>query len=192
MILLSLDTSFSSVNVSVFEDGKLLKLCMWDNNRKTLENLPLLLKEVGIHPLEVDAFAVSVGVGYLNPLRIGLTLVKTWAYLTKKPVIPYENLHMMLEFTPVALPRVAILRVSNKLFYRTYDGRELSPVKPLEDNPPTGSTVSLHQHYPQAHFVYRIFPFSFYGGVWAYEALLSGYKGEDPMWLEPLYLRPPA
>jgi len=38
----------------------------------------------------------------------------------------------------------------------------------------------------------EFFPFSLYGGLWAYKRLAEGYGGDDLMLLEPIYLKPPV
>ncbi len=129
MLLFSLDTSFSFFNFTLIEDGKVLLHHFVNTEKKTLELLPSELKRWGIELDKISAFAVSVGVGYLTSLRIGITFTKTLAYLAKKPVFAYENLELMCRYVKALEPKVCLLKVSNNLFYRTCQDNHISPVK---------------------------------------------------------------
>ncbi|RMH00686.1 MAG: tRNA (adenosine(37)-N6)-threonylcarbamoyltransferase complex dimerization subunit type 1 TsaB [Aquificota bacterium] len=192
MLLFSLDTSFSFFNFTLIEDGKVLLHHFVNTEKKTLELLPSELKRWGIELDKISAFAVSVGVGYLTSLRIGITFTKTLAYLAKKPVFAYENLELMCRYVKALEPKVCLLKVSNNLFYRTCQDNHISPVKMVSSlrEVPEGNLITLKL---QALGGYELeyFPFSLYGGLWAYEKLKEGHQGENIMLLEPIYLKPP-
>lgn len=182
MRLLSLDTSFSFLNLTLIEDGKVVLYHYVDDGKKTLEHIPTLLKKLDISPEDVDAYAVSLGVGYLTSLRIGITFMKTIAYLTQKPIVGYENLHIMCTYIKGA-KRVA-LKVSNNIFCMDCKKGVIETLKEAGTE-----VIGLKiQGLGDLDF----FPFSLYGGLWAYERLKEGYKGDDPMLLEPIYLKPPV
>lgn len=191
MRLLSLDTSFSAINLTLLEDGAVVLHHCVDDRRKTLEHLPALLDRLGIRPEDVDAFAVSLGVGYLNSLRIGITFVKTLAYLGKKPVVGYENLHMMCLFVKGLQKKKVLLKVSNNIFCRLCDGEHVGSIEVFKDSSPSLPLVGLSSQ-GIGDLQIEYFPFSLYGGLWAYKRLTEGYAGDDPMLLEPLYLKPPV
>ncbi|WP_448587221.1 tRNA threonylcarbamoyladenosine biosynthesis protein TsaB [Thermocrinis sp.] len=189
MRLLSLDTSFSFLNISFIEEGKVSLLYYEESSKKSLELLPSVLKKLGVEPEEFDAFAISVGMGYSTSLRIGITFLKTLAYLSRKPIYTYENLELMLRYTPLHPPKIALLKVSKNVFYRVFDGRSLSPVKVWKGEPLEGNTLALKsQSIEFAFHQLEFFPFSAYGGLLAYERLASGDKGEDPFKIEPYYV----
>jgi len=192
MLLFSLDTSFSFFNFTLIEDGKVLLHHFVNTEKKTLELLPSELKRWGIELDKISAFAVSVGVGYLTSLRIGITFTKTLAYLAQKPVFAYENLELMCRYVKALEPKVCLLKVSNNLFYRTCQDNHISPVKMVSSlrEVPEGNLITLKL---QALGGYELeyFPFSLYGGLWAYEKLKEGHQGENIMLLEPIYLKPP-
>lgn len=157
--------------------------------KKALEELPAVLRKFDIKPEDVDAFAVSLGVGYLTSLRIGITFMKTLAYMSKKPIVGFENLHMMGIFTPFEEPKVCLLRVSNTVFYRVFRDGLVGPVEMVKEGIPEGRRVGLKlQGFGELEF----FPFSLYGGLWAYKRLKEGFEGDNPMLLEPIYLKPPV
>lgn len=195
MRILSLDTSFSFFNVSVIEEGRVKLIHYIDTSKKTLENLPKVLEELSLRPEDFDAFAVSVGVGYLTSLRIGVTFIKTTAYLLKRPVVGYENLYLLGRFTPVEDVRVPYLRVSTNLFYRTF-GEDVSEVRIYKGETLKGIGVTLkifeRDRITERVYLHPFFPFSAYGGILAYERLKENPSGDDPFTLEPLYVKPPV
>ncbi|WP_448584233.1 tRNA threonylcarbamoyladenosine biosynthesis protein TsaB [Thermocrinis sp.] len=188
MKILSLDTSFSFLNLSVIEDGKVTLLYYEDTRKKSLELLPTIFKKLGLELETFCAFCVSLGVGYLTSLRVGITFMKTLAYLNQKPIYTYENLELMLKHTPIPPPKVAILKVGKNLFYRVLDENSLSSVKVWKGEPLSGSLIALRSHSIDfANYQLDLFPFSAYGALLAYERFLSGDMGEDVFMIEPYY-----
>ncbi len=196
MKILSLDTSFSFLNFSVIVDGKVALLHYIDNDKKTLENLPKVFKELCINPEEFDAFAVSVGVGYLTSLRIGVTFMKTWAYTLKKPIVSFRNLELLDENTPLPYPKIAYLKVSNNVFYQIFREDGKSEVKLYKGEKLEGYGVSLkifeEVKLGSFQFFHEFFPFSAYGGLKAYKFLKENPEGENVFQIEPLYVKPPV
>ncbi|RLJ70021.1 tRNA A37 threonylcarbamoyladenosine modification protein TsaB [Hydrogenivirga caldilitoris] len=196
MRILSLDTSFSFFNFSVIENGKVKFIYYLDSERKTLQNLPKALEGQCVKPEEFDAFAVSVGVGYLTSLRIGVTFMKTLAYVLKKPIVAYENLHLIGRFTPVPTPKIPYLKVSTNIFYRVFDGKAVSEVRLHRGEKLKGTGVSLsifsEEKIGENQFYHPFFPFSAYGGIYAHEHLREKPEGDDVFSIEPVYLKPPV
>ncbi len=190
MRIFSLDTSFSFLNFSVIDEGKVTFLCYLDNSKKTLENLPKVLADYNIRPQDYDAFAICVGVGYLTSVRIGITFIKGWAYLFNKPVVGYENLELMAKHTHTNFPKIPCLKVSHTIFYRIVEEDKISEIKSAKACPPQGYVISLKDHAIEgSNVVLEFFPFSAYGGIYAYEKLRSGYQGDDLFFLEPIYVK---
>ena len=195
MRIFSLDTSFSFINFSVIENGKVLEVHYIDSPRKTLEEIPYRIERAGIKLSDFDGFAVSLGVGYLTSLRIGVTFMKTTAYMLKKPIVSYENLSLMARFTPVPYPRVPFLKVSTNVFYRICTPENETEVKIHRGERVEGTGISLEVFKGiglcNKNFYHPFFPFSAYGGIVASKRLEESPEGEDPFKLEPLYLKPP-
>ncbi len=196
MRILSLDTSFSFFNLSIVEDGRVKLIHYLDSEKKTLENLPKVLSELCIKPEDFDAFAVSVGVGYLTSVRIGVTFMKTTAYLLKRPIVSYENLYLLGRFSCAGERRIPYLKVSTNLFYRVFEGDGYSEVKIYRGEKLRGLGISLglfsQDKVGDRQFFHPFFPFSAYGGLYAYEFLNERPEGENVFEIEPLYLKPPA
>ncbi len=196
MRLLSLDTSFSFFNFSIVEDGKVVLLHYLDTPTKTLKNLPAVFKRLNINLEDFDAFAVSVGIGYLTSLRIGTTFIKTCAYLLGKPIVSYENLSLLANFTPIKGIKVPFLKVSSNLFYRVCENGNISDVRIYKGEKLRGTGISLKVFADASplddNFFHPLFPFSAYGGIYAYEFLKENPSGEEPFRIEPIYMKPPA
>ncbi len=196
MRILSLDTSFSFFNFSVIEDGEVKLIHYIDSDRKTLENLPKVFADLCIRPEDYDAFAVSIGVGYLTSLRIGVTFMKTTAYTLKKPIVSYENLYLMGRYTPTPFPKIPYLRVSTNLFYRIIDEGNISEVRVHTGEELKGTGISLEKFREdvlgESCFFHPFFPFSAYGGIYAHEFLKEKPEGENVFEIQPLYLKPPV
>jgi len=195
MRIFSLDTSFSFINFSLIEEGRVIGVHYFDTEKKTLEQIPLRLERSGIRLQDFDAFAVSLGIGYLTSLRIGITFMKTTAYMLGKPIVGFENLSLLSRFTPVPYPRVPFLKVSTNVFYRIVDDSEESQVRIHGGEELEGFGISLEvfkdEKLCRRNFYHPLFPFSAYGGIFALEKLKEYPEGDDPFSLEPLYMKPP-
>ncbi|MCS7083436.1 MAG: tRNA threonylcarbamoyladenosine biosynthesis protein TsaB [Aquificaceae bacterium] len=183
-LILSLDTSFV-LNVSLLKGDKVLKHLFLDDGKKALENLPSVFKALEVNLSELDALAVSLGIGYSTSLRIGITFMKTLAYVLKKPIVGYENLSLIGKFVKSPEVRAPILKVSQNYYHRVFNNQVQSPI--LEGLPNCFS-ISIKGN-ASADLELDYFPFSIYGGLYALEELSKG--GEfSPMSLEPIYMRP--
>jgi len=196
MRILSIDTSYSFLNFSIIKDGKVEFLHYIDSNKKTLENMPKVLNDMCIRPEDFDAFAVSVGVGYLTSLRIGVTFVKTWAYTLKKPIVSFKNLDILSEFTPVEYPKIPYLKVSNNIFYRIFEKDKESEIMIYKGEKLKGIGISLEMFKEiklgEKQYFHPFFPFSAYGGIYAYRFLEKNPEGENVFNIEPVYVKPPV
>ncbi|NPB04910.1 MAG: hypothetical protein GXO08_00790 [Aquificae bacterium] len=100
MLLLSLDAAFSYQNFTLFEAESGRCLLQWgeDRGKKSLELFPKIFKDLGVDPRSVDLFAVNLGPGYSTSLRVGITLIKTYAQVSKKPLVTYTSFEAMLPY----------------------------------------------------------------------------------------------
>jgi len=97
--VLVVDTNSVKGELAVYQ-GNLLKGYLWFDTVRThtetvLNRLDFLMKESDSDWEELNAIAVLVGPGSFTGIRIGLTVVKTIAYLKKLPVISLSNLQVM-------------------------------------------------------------------------------------------------
>lgn len=79
------------MSLAILKDGKTLaKFHKKSDMRHSILLVPMidkLLKKTRIKPKEIDCFAISVGPGSFTGLRIGVTVIKGFAYALKKPVV---------------------------------------------------------------------------------------------------------
>ena len=117
MLLLSLDFAFSLNNFTLFDcDKKEVKLIFGENSgRKSLEIFPAVFETLGVDPRSVEAFAVNLGVGYSTGLRIAVSMAKTYAQISSKPLITYTSCEALLSFLPLKGTYLVLFKVSRYL-----------------------------------------------------------------------------
>ena len=98
MICLFIDTSLSSVNVSLVKDNKLLSSVNQTvgNNHSvnTTKYLDKVIKDALIDVRDIDKIMIVNGPGSFTGVRIGVAIAKTLAYLINKKVITVSSLKM--------------------------------------------------------------------------------------------------
>ena len=99
MIEFFLDTSTKYVTISILKDGKQIYFfhdkIFEDLSVKILPLIDNALNECSIKIDDVGVIYVVVGPGSFTGIRIGLTIVKTWAWTLKKNVIPISSLELI-------------------------------------------------------------------------------------------------
>ena len=99
MKLLAFESSAGPASVCLAEDGKIL-ISMSRNDglthsRTLLDMAGTVLREAGLTPADVDAFAVAAGPGSFTGLRIGIGTVKGLAWGAEKKCIGVSTLLAM-------------------------------------------------------------------------------------------------
>lgn len=96
MKILSVDTSTWAETVAVMEDGNLLSerivVERESHNRRLLETIDSLLRDLELSIGDIDAFSVGLGPGSFTGIRIGITTVKALAWSLGKPVVGISSL----------------------------------------------------------------------------------------------------
>ena len=99
MIRLSVDTSFEHLGLCITRNGVPLanyySLCKRKNSKIIFEVLDELLKNTEIKLGEVDAYVINCGPGSYTGVRIGMAVVKTFAQVNKKPIVPVTSLELL-------------------------------------------------------------------------------------------------
>jgi tRNA threonylcarbamoyladenosine biosynthesis protein TsaB len=100
MKVLAIDSSTSCAGICILKDNKILAELNINNDKKThseklFNNVETLIKEFNLKVEDFDLFSVVKGPGSFTGLRIGITLVKTFAYLYNKPVVGLNTLDVM-------------------------------------------------------------------------------------------------
>jgi len=99
LITLGIDTCEARGSVAVLRDGTLAALqdheTQEDYSSWLLPAVDKCCREAGTRLTAVDVFAVATGPGSFTGLRVGITAVKAWAELYRKPVAGVSRLEVM-------------------------------------------------------------------------------------------------
>ena len=122
MKILAVDVSTSSGSVALLDEMELK--AEWSlhsartHNRRLLKTIDLLLHQVNWTVQDVDGFAVTLGPGSFTGIRIGISTVKTLAWVLQKPYVGIPTLDALaapLGFA--ALPVCTLLDARKKELY---------------------------------------------------------------------------
>lgn len=99
MIRLSVDTTFEHLGLCLTSNGAPLanyySLCKRRNSKIIFEVIDDLLKNVEIKLSQVDAYVINCGPGSYTGVRIGMSIVKTFAQVYNKPVVAVNSLELL-------------------------------------------------------------------------------------------------
>ena len=101
MKILAIDTSTDYLSLAILKDDSLAaKFHKKADRRHSILLVPMidkLLKRVKLKIKDIDCFAVSVGPGSFTGLRIGVTVVKGFAYTLNKKIVAVPTLDVIAE-----------------------------------------------------------------------------------------------
>src|SRR5215472_112757 len=96
MLLLAVDTAAPTGSLAVMRDAHLLGEISTASDEayssRLFRQLEFLLRELKIETRDFDVFAVAAGPGSFTGLRVGLTAVKAWAEVYRKPIAAVSGL----------------------------------------------------------------------------------------------------
>jgi len=96
MLILAVDTSTRMGSAAILRDFEVLsEVSGYEEtpySSRIFRDIGLLQEKAGIRLGQIDLFAVAAGPGSFTGLRIGLTAVKAWAEVHKKPIAPVSGL----------------------------------------------------------------------------------------------------
>ncbi len=111
MIFLALDTCDVRGSVAVFRDAQLLQIVAHDTPDDysvwLLPAVARVLSASAVAFVDVDAYIAATGPGSFTGVRIGLTTVKAWAEVTRKPIVGVSRLEALATETLGSQPYVA-------------------------------------------------------------------------------------
>jgi tRNA threonylcarbamoyl adenosine modification protein YeaZ len=219
MKILAADTSTSTGSVALLEKDRLVAEWTLDSdqthNRRLLTTVDFVLRETGWAIRDIDGFAATAGPGSFTGLRIGLSTIKTTAWVLKKPFAAISSLDALaipLSFT--LQPVCALVDARKKEVYCGIykpDGKgnhclqgsyQVMPPEQIADHitEPTffcGNGWLLYQDFLCDKLGERVLEVSGpyhtiragFVGILAYDKFLSGIP-DDPMTSTPFYVRP--
>ena len=90
VLIFALDTSSPAGSTAVLRDEKIIGIVSaWTGeiySSRMFRQIDFLTNELSISLNEIDLFAVAVGPGSFTGLRVGLTAIKGWAEVYRKPI----------------------------------------------------------------------------------------------------------
>jgi len=96
MLILAVDTTTPCGSVALLEGSKLLvemnSESSLTHSERLLPSVDFVLKSARLNIVDVDAFAVAVGPGSFTGIRIGLSLIKSFAFSLGKSIAPVSTL----------------------------------------------------------------------------------------------------
>ncbi len=99
MIRLAIDTSFENLSLCITKDDSPLANYFSSSNRKNskiiFNVIDHLLKKAKIKLEEIDVYIINCGPGSYTGVRIGMSVVKTFAQIYQKPIIPVNSLELI-------------------------------------------------------------------------------------------------
>ena len=118
MLVLSVDSSYSTATCALIKDDKILaEINLNDKKQHSVILMRLIdsiLKEYEIDINDIDAFIISRGPGSFTGLRIGMATLKGLAFASKKPLISVSTLDALaynsISFQGIICPIMDALR----------------------------------------------------------------------------------
>lgn len=213
--ILALDTSTDTSVLAVSDGDSLLRAtAVREDRRRGALLIPLIsdfLSGAGTSLAEIDAFAVGLGPGSYTGLRVGLTAMKTFAFIFNKPLLAVSTPHAIaLGATGAAESvEVAIDAQRGEAHVYRYQRSAAGVLEPgserrtvpwreiLEPGPGSaGADLTLTPHPPREFSASSVPGKLLIGAIPDPEAMIalarqSWERGErlDPMFAEPLYIR---
>ncbi len=99
MLLLALDTCDARGSVAILRDDQILRVVTHDTAEDysvwLLPAIAQVLSGLGIAFADVDTYVAAAGPGSFTGVRVGLTTVKAWAEVTRKPIVSVSRLEAL-------------------------------------------------------------------------------------------------
>lgn len=99
MLILSIDTTSFAGSVALIQKKKLIAEVNSDSfithSERLLPSIDLMLKTKGLQIKDIEGYALAVGPGSFTGIRIGISTVKSMAFVTQKKVAPVSNLEAL-------------------------------------------------------------------------------------------------
>jgi tRNA threonylcarbamoyladenosine biosynthesis protein TsaB len=125
VLILALDTSSPAGSLAILRDEKVIGVVSsWAEetySARMFRQLDFLLGELSLDLKQFDLFAVAAGPGSFTGLRVGLTAVKGWAEVYKKPTAGVSGLEAIAAQAHTTAPlRIPILDARRGQIYFGY------------------------------------------------------------------------
>ena len=99
MNILAIDTTSGTGSVALLRDAEVFAVIAstggGPHSQRLFRDVDRLLRECGVPPPGIDLYAVATGPGSFTGVRVGVTAVKAWAEVYRKPVAGISALEAM-------------------------------------------------------------------------------------------------
>ncbi|MEW6111514.1 MAG: tRNA (adenosine(37)-N6)-threonylcarbamoyltransferase complex dimerization subunit type 1 TsaB [Thermodesulfobacteriota bacterium] len=99
MIILAVHSTSPVLSVAISENDRVLAEHAAEPDRRHLENLPILIKDLltrlELKPIDIEGIAVARGPGSFSGIRVGLATAKGMALALGKPVVGVSSLEIL-------------------------------------------------------------------------------------------------
>ena len=130
-LILNIDTALETANISIAENGKILKSktnsIQKDHASFLHQAVQSLLVELSIEINQLSAIAVSIGPGSYTGLRVGISSAKGFCYALNKPLIAISSLKIIANNT------IGIVENKDALLCPMIDARRMEVFTALYD-----------------------------------------------------------
>jgi tRNA threonylcarbamoyladenosine biosynthesis protein TsaB len=145
-MLLAVDTSTAQVGLAVYDGAQVIGEYAWrSSQRHTVELAPAvseLLARCGLTMEDIHALGVALGPGSFTSLRVGLSLVKGFAFARQLPVIGIPTLDILAAAQPKSrLPLIVAIQAGRSRLAAGWYGRSNAGWK--AKGPPRVMTVPM-------------------------------------------------
>ena len=126
MLILSLDSSYSFLNFTLYDTEKKMPTLVYgeDRGKKFLEIFPKILEDLKVDIRGVNIFAVNLGPGYSTGLRMGIATFKTYAQVSGKPLYTYSSFEVFTKFAHHRGKYLTLLKVSRYWVFGIWEKTE--------------------------------------------------------------------
>jgi tRNA threonylcarbamoyladenosine biosynthesis protein TsaB len=141
MLILALETTADVCSIAIRDDKGVVAERAFRHrmhlSERLIDDVDSVLKDAEVTLDDVEGFGVGIGPGSFTGVRIGVTTVKTWAYVQRKPVVGVSSLDALAaEYSACAGTVIApIVRARPGTVYAAFyeaDGVMVSLVTPVE------------------------------------------------------------
>jgi tRNA threonylcarbamoyladenosine biosynthesis protein TsaB len=155
MLTLALDTSGEICSVALFDGDQERITYVFRHERHLSERLPAIiefvLRDGGTSLQEVEAFAVGLGPGSFTGVRIGVTMVKGFAWALGKPLVGVSSLDgVALPFRGLSETAIAAVTPTRRteVVAAFYSGEWTEPIAAPEVVANAGVVDIAKNHFP--------------------------------------------
>ena len=127
MKILTIDTSSKNLNIALNIDGEtgglFIKDCNLTHSEVLMRNIDSVLKSSNLKLSDFDYFGCCIGPGSFTGIRIGVTTIRAFAQVFKKPCIAVNSLELFAYNLKSSIVISCVNAMQNKIYYCVFKDR---------------------------------------------------------------------